>query len=169
MQFDSSTVLHYLRRLRPDSSPGPDGLHPLLFVSCADVLAEPLSIIFQESYDSGIIPLDWKTANIVPVFKKGDKADPNNYRPVSLASVPCKIMESIIKAHIAKFLEQNNVISTAQHGFAKGCSCLTNLLESLEQWTGALDNGYGVDFSAWTTGKHLIVFPIRDLCTSCRQ
>jgi len=54
-------------------------------------------------------------------------------------------MESTIKDHIAKLLEQNNVISTAQHGFAKGRSCLTNLLESLEQWTRALDNGYGVD------------------------
>jgi len=90
IQFDSSTVLHYLRRLRPDSSPGPDGLHPLLFVSCAGVLAEPMSIMSQESYDSGILPLDWKTANIVPVFKKGDKADPNNYRPVSLTSVLAK-------------------------------------------------------------------------------
>jgi len=119
IQFDTSTVLHYLRRLRPDSSPGPDGLHPLLFVSCADVLAEPLSIMFQESYDSGVLPLDWKTANIVPVFKRGDKAEPNNYRLVSLTSVPCKIMEAIIKHHIAKFLEQNNVISTAQHGLLK--------------------------------------------------
>jgi len=54
-------------------------------------------------------------------------------------------MEYIIKDHITKFLEQNNVISTAQHGFVKGCSCLTNLLQSLEQWTMALDNGYGVD------------------------
>jgi len=98
----------------------------------------PLSIIFQESYNSGILPQDWKTVIIVPIFKKGDKADPNNYRPVSLTSVPCKIMESIIKDNITGFLEYNKVVSTGQHGFVKGRSCLTNLLKSLEQWTMAL-------------------------------
>jgi len=71
-------------------------------------MAEPLSIIFQESYNSGNLPHDWKTANIVPIYKKGDRADPNNYRPVSLTSVPCKLMESIIKDNIAGFLEKKN-------------------------------------------------------------
>ena len=71
-------------------------------------MAEPLSIIFQESYNSGNLPHDWKTANIVPIYKKGDRADPNNYRPVSLTSVPRKLMESIIKDNIAGFLEKKN-------------------------------------------------------------
>ena len=69
----------------------------------------------------------------MPIYKKGDRADPNNYRPVSLTFVPCKLMESIIKDNIAGFLEENKVISSCQHGFVKGRSCLTNLLESLEQ------------------------------------
>jgi len=86
-----------------------------------------------------------KPTYIVPIFKKSDRSDPNNYRPVSLTSVPRKLMESIIKDNIAGFLEENNVISTCQHGFIKGRSCPTNLVESLEQWTMALDNGYGVD------------------------
>ena len=75
-------------------------------------LREPTS--FQESYNSGNLPHDWKTANIVPIYKKGDRADPNNYRPVSLTSVPCKLMESVIKDNIAGFLEENKVISSCR-------------------------------------------------------
>ena len=71
--------------------------------------AEPLAIMFQESFQSAILPFD--SANIVPIFIKGDKTDPNNYRPVSLPSVPCKIMESIIKDSITTFLEQNQIVS----------------------------------------------------------
>jgi len=145
VKFDVDSVLLKLRRIRTDGSPGPDGLHPMVLANCAAELAEPLAIIFQESYHSSILPPDWRSANIVPIFKKGDKSDPNNYRPVSLTSVPCKIMESIIKDNMISVLERNQTISRCQHGFMKGRSCLTNLLESLEQWTHALDQGYGVD------------------------
>jgi len=145
VSFDSSKVLHKLQMMKTDGSPGPDGLHPMVLVNCAASVAEPLAIMFQESFQSAILPSDWKSANIVPIFLKSDKTDPNNYRPVSLTSVPCKIMESIIKDSITTFLEQNQITSHSQHGFTKGRSCLTNLLESLEQWTQALDNGYGVD------------------------
>ena len=68
-----------------------------------------------------------------------------NYRPVSLTSVPCTIMESIIKSELLTFAEGNNLINGCQHGFVRGKSCLTNLLESFEQWTRALDEGYGID------------------------
>ena len=128
----AGTVLRQLKR--PDSSLGPDGLHPLLFVNCADVLAEPLSIIFQESYNSDSLPPDWNTANIVPISRKATKLIKIIIgHAVSLTSVPCKIMESIIKDNITAFLEENNVINAYQHGFINGRSCLTNLLESLEQ------------------------------------
>ena len=67
------------------------------------------------------------------------------YRPVSLTSVPCKIMESIIKEKLTMFLDCNELLCKEQHGFNKGRSCLTNLLESLENWTKALDDGFGLD------------------------
>ena len=91
------------------------------------------------------MPGDWKTANIVPIFKNGDRSDRANYRPVSLTSVPCKIMESIIREKLMKFLESNDLLCKEQHGFRSGRSCLTNLLEALENWTKALDEGYGLD------------------------
>ena len=89
--FDESEVLNKLRMLQSDKSPGPDGIHPHFLTSCAHALAKPLSLIFR-CYDTGALPTDWKLANISPVFKKGSRSDPSNYRPISLTSVPCKIM-----------------------------------------------------------------------------
>ena len=145
IQFDTATVTMKLKRLKPDKSPGPDGIHPMVLQNTAEVVADPLARIFQESYSQGVLPADWKKANIVPIFKKGSKSDANNYRPVSLTSVPCKIMESVIKEAILSYIESNNLITEHQHGFVSGRSCLTNLLEVLEAWTRILDSGYGVD------------------------
>jgi len=120
-------------------------MHPLLLNRCAEVVAEPLALIFQKSFDTGQVPADWKSANVAPIFKKGSRTEPGNYRPVSLTSVPSKIMESIIRDDTLSFLESSNKLNSYQHGFTRKRSCLTNLLESLEAWTHALDDGYGVD------------------------
>ena len=145
VQFDEKAVRERLLRLDPDKSPGPDGLHPHLLKACADNLAKPIAMIFQKSFDTAELPVDWKLANVCPIFKKGSRNDAGNYRPVSLTSVLCKIMEAIVKDRLMEFVEESNIISNAQHGFRKGKSCLTNLLESFEKWTEALDNGYGID------------------------
>ena len=68
-----------------------------------------------------------------------------NYKPISLTSVPCKLMKSIIKEKMSTFLEAHDGISKEQHGFITGRSCLTILLETLEEWTAAFDEGYGID------------------------
>jgi len=86
-----------LCRLKPEKSQGPDEVHPMVLLRTAEEVAKPLSIIFESSYRQGILPTDWKCANISPIFKKGSKLDASNYRPVSLTSVPCRIMESIIR------------------------------------------------------------------------
>ena len=88
--FSEESVQAWLQRIKPDKSPGPDGIHPMLLKTCAGQLAKPLSLIYQASYDEGQLPTDWKLANISPIFKTGPKNDPGNYRPVSLMSVPCK-------------------------------------------------------------------------------
>jgi len=82
---------------------------------------------------------------VTPIFKKGSRAEVCNYRPVALTSVVCKVLETIIRNNIVKHMETNNLLSQHQHGFTRGRSCLTNLLETIEDWTAALEDGYGVD------------------------
>jgi len=143
--FSRDSVLKKLTGLHSDKSPGPDEVHPMLLKEYAVVLAEPLSIIFQQSFESGCLPGDWKSANVVPIFKKGRRGYVSNYRPVSLTSVPYKVMESLLKDDLTKHLESTSMLSKVQHGFSQGRSCLTNLLETFEAWTLAVDQGYGID------------------------
>ncbi|CAM4687446.1 unnamed protein product [Caretta caretta] len=123
---------------------GPDALLSRVLKKLADVIAEPLAIIFENSWQSGEVPDDWKKANVVPIFKKGKKEDPGNYRRVSLTSGPGKIMEQVLKESILKHLERK-VIGNSQHGFTKGKSCLTNLIAFYDKITGSVDEGKAVD------------------------
>jgi len=95
--------------------------------------------------DEGSVPEDWKKSNVNPIFKKGSRSQAENYRPVSLTSVICKVFESLIRDAMVKYLEDNFLIGDSQHGFRKGRSCLTNLLSFLDKVTGSIDSGDSVD------------------------
>ena len=96
--------------------------------------------------DESILPPIWKKADISAIFKKREKKKPENYRPISLTSVPCKLMEKLVRDIIVRHMTENNLFSNAQHGFIKGKSCVTQLLEFLEDITQSIDNGDEVDF-----------------------
>ena len=91
------------------------------------------------------MPRQWKEANVTPIFKKGSKVVAANYRPVSLTSVVCKLMEPIIRDRFIRYLEEEDLISKAQHGFVSKKSCTTNLLETLDIVTRSLSQGLAVD------------------------
>ena len=138
-------IFKKLSNLKGHKAPGPDKIYPKMLKECALEVCVPLSIIFRKSLDEGIVCKNWKLANITPLFKKGDKNLVQNYRPISLTSVPCKILESLIKDQLVQHLEKFNIITNTQHGFIKGKSCLTNLLEYLEYITDQVDQGNPVD------------------------
>jgi len=138
-------VRGHLSKLDTHKSMGPDGMHPRVLRELADVIAEPLSIIFERSWWTGEVPEDWRKANVTPVFKKGKKEDPGNYRPVSLTSIPGKVMEQLILKVINKQVEEKKVIRSSQHGFTKAKSCLTNLIPFYDGMTGWVDEGRAMD------------------------
>ena len=111
------TVIELLLHLDCHKSMGLDRLHPRVLTDLVGVIAELLSAIYQQSWLSGEVPVDWSLADVTPIYKKGHKEDPGNYRPVSLTSVPGKFMEQIIWGEITRHVRGNQGIRPSQHGF----------------------------------------------------
>ena len=143
--FTKEAVRKKLKNIDPSKSRGPDNIDSCVLKELADQLCEPITILFQRSMNEGTLPKTWKDANVTPLFKKGQKSKPNNYRPVSLTCILCKIMEALIRDVVVDFLEKNNFLSPFQHGFISMRSCSTNLLATLDSWTEMLDSGTPVD------------------------
>ena len=131
--------------LHNSKNPGPDGWPIPIIKSVSEFIAIPLSIIFTKSFNSGILPHDWKNAQVTPIHKKGARNQVCNYRPISLTSIFSKFMESIIKDHLMSHLLTNNLLSAYQFGFIPDRSCTTQLLHVLDYFTQHLDNGNPVD------------------------
>ncbi|KAK4823408.1 hypothetical protein QYF61_001782 [Mycteria americana] len=146
-----SDLLHHLDTHK---SMGPDEIHPRVLNELAEELTKPLSIICQQSWLTGEVPADWRLVNVTPIFKKGWKEDPGNYRPVSLTSVPGKLMEQIILSAITWHVENNQGLKPSQHGFRKGRSCLTNLISFYNKVTRLVDEGKAVDVVYLDFTKH---------------
>ena len=143
--FTTQGIVKILEELKPGKSAGPDNIPIWILKEYAMLIAPVLQVICTQSYQTGILPSDWLTANIVPVYKKGDKSSPTNYRPISLTSVCCKTMEHIIYHSIMDHLNTYNIINPIQHGFRPGLSCQTQLILLIEEILRAMDQNYQVD------------------------
>ena len=141
----TAEVLEKLRGLKVTGAPGPDGLHPRVLYELAPHIAQTLATIFNKSLVASQLPKSWCQATVIPVLKRGSRHQPSNYRPISLTSIPCKVMESIIRDKIMHHLDTNDLLSPHQHGFRPSRSCTTQLLEVLDAWTQAVDRGEATD------------------------
>jgi hypothetical protein len=140
VDFSPAKVLAAIKKLKYNKSGGPDGFPPHLFKRLAPALAEPLSLIYGSLMSVGRIPSEWAHAFVTPIYKGGNASDVSNYRPISLTSVACKLMERIISNDMLAYLRQHGAITKQQHGFLSGRSTSTNLLESINDWTIAIKN-----------------------------
>ncbi|KAI8479428.1 hypothetical protein Bbelb_428470 [Branchiostoma belcheri] len=134
-----------LRNLDPSKASGPDQLSPRILREVATEIAPLLAFLYQISLDKGVVPNDWKCAHVCPVFKKGERYKAENYRPISLTSIPCKLLEHILVSEIMSFCEEQQILCTQQHGFRKGRSCETQLLGLADEISHTLEDGHQED------------------------
>ena len=143
--IDRQGVLKLLCALNETKSPGPDNLHSKVMKELREEIAGPLTDIFVQSLEQGVLPQQWKQAHVIPIFKKGKKTSPGNYRPVSLTIIACKLMEKMIRDEVVEHMNSNNLFTPDQYGFRSGRSCALQLLEVLEEWTAQIDAGLPID------------------------
>lgn len=138
-------VLKLLKTQKPHKATGPDDIPAFILRSAANQLAPILTRIYQYSLEAGEVPQDWRDALVVPIYKKGERHIAANYRPVSLTSISCKILEHIIHSSIMKHLDANKILTDAQHGFRNRRSCETQLIVSVQEIARRLAKGLQVD------------------------
>ena len=136
-------VLAALLSLDTNKATGPDEIPPRLLKECAHQIAPSLCLLFNQSLRHGSLPEEWKLANIIPIHKKGDISNVENYRPISLLCVTSKVLERCVLRNLRDYLM--SLINSAQHGFIPGRSCTTQLVEVLHYIGSILDSGKQTD------------------------
>ena len=132
-------IIEAIQALKPGKSAGMDEIHNKVLKQCAQSLSYPLCELFNKSLREGIYPDLWKLANVVPIYKKGDRKDKKNYRPVSLLSCLGKLMERCVFKHLFKYLTTNNIITVLQSGFKPGDSTINQMIDIYHTIACAID------------------------------
>lgn len=145
IKVNNQCVVKLLRGLRPFKATGPDEIPAYILKDMADHLASYLTKLYQISLNRGLVPDDWKKANIVPVFQKGEKYIASNYRPVSLASIACKLLEHIVHSSIMDHFDRHQVLCDEQHGFRAKRSCESQLLITTDDIARNMEEGDQTD------------------------
>ena len=137
--FSVAGIEKQLNNLQPHKAAGPDAIPPRILRDLAKELAPSLAILFQQMYDKGVIPQDWR-ALVTPIHKKGPKRIIYNYRPVSLTCIISKINEHIVCSSIMEHLKLHSILDPDQHGFRKGLSTETQLIAAIHDWAGTINS-----------------------------
>lgn len=140
-------VIKCLERLNEKKATGPDKIPITILKKFSKTIAPVLAFIYQQSLNTGEVPSDWKNANVVPIYKKGDRTKPENYRPVSLTAVASKMMEHILVSQIMDHLDNGNILHENQHGFRAKRSCEAQLIMTTDDLAKDLNNKHKVDMA----------------------
>jgi hypothetical protein len=145
IEISKNGVLKLLQGINENKATGPDNIPGKFLKICSYELHEIFTILYQNSLNCGKIPDEWKKAHIFPLFKKGDKSNVENYRPISLTCIACKLLEHIVHSSTMDFLDSNNILTPSQHGFRQGRSCETQLLTTLNDFSKTLNTSDQTD------------------------
>ena len=145
VEITQKMVTDEIKSINKNKSCGPDDIDITMLHELIDIMGTPITEILKKSLNSGTLPSDWLDAIVTPVFKKGNKHKAENYRPISLTCIVCKVLESIIKTAIVKHFLDNKLFSNKQHGFIGGRSTTTQLLKFIDDCLQAYALGGVID------------------------
>ena len=145
MDINEHNLILRIMRIKDNAAPGPDGIPPILLKKTADAISHPICCIWKQAMFEERIPAQMKTGIITPIYKGGDKSLPANYRPVSLTSHIVKIFERLMCDKLIEYISEIGVWNENQHGFRKGYSCLSQLMEHHQRIVDILEDGDAVD------------------------
>ena len=152
-------VCKLLQNIDTKKAVGPDSIANIIFKKCAKEESPAVASIFNKSLQTGSVPKDWRDANVTPIFKKGNRHLPENYRPVSLTSVCCKLLEHIICKHILTHFEKHSILTSLNHGFRSGYSCETQLLITMDDLMKNYNSGIQTDVAILDFSKAFDTVP----------
>ena len=138
-------VLELLKGVNSSKSASADGIHPRFIKETAETLAIPVFILLNKSLSEGCLPDIFKKANITPIHKSGDKSLPKNYRPISVTTMLCRLLETIVREVIVQYIKTNGIIINQQYGFLDKRGCVLQLLTVLDKLVTSLENRNPVD------------------------
>jgi hypothetical protein len=134
IEISVNGVEKLLNNLNPHKASGPDEIKPIVLKTLSKELSPIITKLFQKSLKSGSLPNIWKMANVAPIFKKGSRSDPANYRPISLTCILCKTLEHIVSSSVTKHFTVNEMFYELQHGFREKRSCQSQLLMLIDKF-----------------------------------
>ena len=144
-----------LKKIDDKKAIGLDKIPSKLLKMAAGIIAPSLTAIFSNSIHTGIYPNEWKSAKVTPIFKKGLKSDPNNYRPISVIPIVSKVFEQIVYNQLYHYLNDNKLLSSSQSGFHSSHSTLTALLEVTKDSTPLITRLSCVNCHSWVLTRQL--------------
>ena len=162
IKTDREFLQKQLKSIKPEKASGPDNIRPKDFKLAEESIIEGLDIVIQKSKQTRKMPSKWKTGEVKVAFKKGDPTQRTNYRPLTMLSLPSKIMEGQICKQIDEHIEKNNLSNDCQWGYKKGKSTETLLIKMTEDWKKAIDQGkvVGIIFLDFSKAFDSVSHPI---------